>query len=218
MFWMSYDERNEVKIQMKTATVVAETHPELDSLLFEEEKRLMIASLIMSKLQYQKINNLTVISKSNTTPTPSFLDYQLSFIDPRLQSAILSERPVDVTPVVIPRRRHSTQAEISESFRSLNSMQMELQEITCKAEKMSNLIRQSIELFTTHHFPAPTRSQYSSPRPKAIPIDKESKELMKKKEIRERWRYAIHKVVLRNALDHTVEILKQKHHEEENTH
>lgn len=174
----------------------------------------MIASLLMSKLQYQRLGNVNVSSTPNAVISPRFLEYKLCFPDPRLQDAILTEKPKDVVPVSIPRRRHSTQAEITESFRSLNNMQMELQEITAKAEKMSNLIRQSIELFTTHHFPSPTRSQHSSPRPKAIPIDKQSLESMKKKEVRERWRYAIHKVVLRNALDHTVEYLKQKHHED----
>lgn len=192
----------------------SDTTQELDLLLYEEEKRLMIASLIMSKLQYQKLGNINIASTPNAVISPRFLEYKLCFLDPKLQDAILPVKPQDVIAVSIPRRRHSTQAEITESFRSLNNMQMELQEITAKAEKMSNLIRQSIELFTTHHFPSSTKSQHSSPRPKSIPLDKQTLESMKKKEVRDRWRYAIHKVVLRNALDHTVEYLKHKHHEE----
>lgn len=188
------------------------TTDQLDALLYEEEKRVVIVSRLMSKLQYQRVSTSIKESLlSARTGNLSLDQYELCFIDPQLQSAIMAEKPQNITPVVIPRRRHSTQAEITESFRSLNTMQMELHEITTKAEKMSHLIRASIELFTQHHFSPPKPSQYSSPRTKSQrPFDKQTAEILKKKEIRERWRYAIHKVVLRNALGQTVEMLKQK--------
>lgn len=183
---------------------------QLDALLYDEEKRLIIASRLISKLQYQHVSMPKESLGAGRNGT-ALIPYELSFIDPQLQSSILTEKPPNVTPVVIPRRRHSTQAEISESFRSLSTMQMELHEITSKAEKMSHLIRASIELFTQHHFSPPKQSQYVSPRMKSqLPLDKQSAESLKKKEVRERWRYAIHKVVLRNALGQTVEMLKQK--------
>jgi hypothetical protein len=216
------DERNEIS----QSVVPTE---ELDLLFYDEEKRLLVASRLMSKLQYQKVigSPLTTARAGGvSTPsgTPHLTHYELSFIDSQLQAAILQEKPHNITPVMISRRRHSTQAEISESFRSLNTMQMELQEITAKAEKMSQLIRQSIELFTQHHFTSP--SKYISPRTtsagggggsagKASPGTVAN---MKKKEVRDRWRYAIHKVVLRNALDQTVEMLKAKERGREHNH
>ena len=199
------DERDELSQSIPTE--------ELDLLFYDEEKRLLVASRLMSKLQYQKIVGcpLTTARGGNPSGTPLLTQYELSFIDPQLQAAILQEKPHNITPVIISRRRHSTQAEISESFRSLNTMQMELQEITAKAEKMSQLIRQSIELFTQHHFTSP--SKYISPRSAAGKGGSSSPGTvtnLKKKEVRDRWRYAIHKVVLRNALDQTLEMLRTK--------
>lgn len=198
------DERDELSQSIPTE--------ELDLLFYDEEKRLLVASRLMSKLQYQKIigSPLTTARGGNPSGTPLLTQYELSFIDPQLQAAILQEKPHNITPVIISRRRHSTQAEISESFRSLNTMQVELQEITAKAEKMSQLIRQSIELFTQHHFTAP--SKYISPRSAAGKGGQSPGTVtnLKKKEVRDRWRYAIHKVVLRNALDQTLEMLRAK--------
>jgi hypothetical protein len=219
---------SEERIERKNSSA----EQELDALMYEEEKRLSIASRIMSKLQYQKVISLSPIPSARVTATttnsrhskivpvtattsPRLVQFDLCFLDPQLQSAVLSDKPTNLTSVTIPRRRHSTQAEITESFRSLNTMQMELHEMTDKAEKMSQLIRQSIEMFTHHHFSPPNsfkQAQYMSPRMKSsssqLPIDKLTLEERKKREIRERWRYTIHKVVLRNALGHTIEFLQ----------
>jgi hypothetical protein len=224
------EQRGEGRIERKHST----TEQELEALMYEEEKRLSLASRIMSKLQYQKVVNLSPIPSARNVTIPSrnsnrgatsprLVQYDLCFIDTQLQSAVLTEKPLNLSPVIIPRRRHSTQAEINESFRSLNTMQMELHEMTNKAEKMSHLIRQSIEMFTQHHFvnsssssSSSKQSQYLSPRKKSqLPVDKQSLAERKKEEIRERWRYTIHKVVLRNALGHTIEFLQNNSREQD---
>jgi hypothetical protein len=200
------------KDQVEDRNELTESVPteELDVLFYDEEKRLLVVSRLMSKLQYQKvIGSPVTTARNNPSGTPLLAHYELSFMDPQLQAAILPGKPNNITSVMISRRRHSTQAEISESFRTLNTMQVELQEITAKAEKMSQLIRQSIELFTKRQsFNSP--SKYASPRTtgKAGTASPGTSESLKKKEICDRWRYAIHKVVLRNALDQTVEMLK----------
>jgi hypothetical protein len=148
-------------------------------LIFEEEKRLLIASLLVSRLQMGTVtqNGMTtkgmVLSCSGVGET----------ID------VLAEKPEGLVPVRIKRRRHSSSDEINASMRTLSDMQNDLKSLTASAEKLVESINAGVKAFKSNM---------------AVP---EVEEEMG--EVKLRWRHAIHKIIVRNGVAHTTAHLKQ---------
>eukprot|EP00602_Paraphysomonas_sp_CaronLab_P009592 CAMPEP_0185019210 /NCGR_PEP_ID=MMETSP1103-20130426/1848_1 /TAXON_ID=36769 /ORGANISM="Paraphysomonas bandaiensis, Strain Caron Lab Isolate" /LENGTH=427 /DNA_ID=CAMNT_0027549409 /DNA_START=231 /DNA_END=1514 /DNA_ORIENTATION=+ len=147
-----------------------------DNILFEDEKRLAISSHIMSKLQ---LSNDT----SRTTIYSKYLTYAGD-----AEGVLLSAMPKDVIPVHIPRRRHSSEEEFNESLKSLQSMQDDLKGLTEQAEKMANLMTQSVGGFSNATKKKKRLESFSVPR--------------------RRWLIAIDRVLLQNQVAKITKLLE----------
>ena len=148
-------------------------------LIYEEEKRLLIASLLVARLQIGTVTRDGITTKG--------LQLSENVVGDPL--VCLPARPEGVIPVHIKRRRHSSHEEITASMRTLNDMQSDLRRLTSNAEKLVETINKGVSAFKSAAKVVETESELS--------------------EARKRWRHAIHKIIIRNGVAHTTEHLRK---------
>jgi hypothetical protein len=106
-----------------------------DSILIEEEQRLAMSSFILSHL------------KSEDSPTNGVLSTPNIFFDTSLtvdKNPVYDKIPETVTPVFVPRRRHSSEAEIKDKLKEVSEIQKDIRNLSSKAERISNLFSEGM--------------------------------------------------------------------------
>lgn len=141
-----------------------------DSVLFEEEKRLAISTYLLSRIKVADEKKDLKLPGKGLDFTP----------DVAADSPLLDKVPDDVTPVFVPRRRHSTEAEIESKLKDISNLQEDIRQLSKRAEHIMNLFAKGVESLKSGLV---TKSNYNDMR------------LPKK-----RWLMAIKRVIRINAV------------------
>lgn len=151
-----------------------------DSILIDEARRLAMSSHILSRLQ---------LSKDNSDPLSKILIFDMSD-DGEIVSPLLPSQPASVTPVYVPRRRHSSGEEINKKIRDLNVIQADIRQMTKDAEMIANLVGKGVQSLQNNLNKRQLMSQYSLPR--------------------QRWIKAINRVIRINAVAENTKMLRKR--------
>jgi hypothetical protein len=104
-----------------------------DTLLFDEERRVAVTTHILSRLNLEERINEKGLPQKYIIYT-----FRESFDNPGATTPFLPEAPAGVTPVLIPRRRLSSSAEIEAATTDMEGMQSALAASMQKAEFVVN--------------------------------------------------------------------------------
>jgi hypothetical protein len=117
------------------------------ALLFEEIKRRVLSSHLLSNIHLQVMNDRQTLvyrppdpSEVTTTPPPAKDLIPLSEI-------VYDTQPKDVIPVFVTRRRHSSTEEIQNTVNDINVLQEDIRDLTRQAEILGSLITIGAMLF-----------------------------------------------------------------------
>jgi hypothetical protein len=122
-------------------------------IIYEEQKRLAISSFLLAHLKCQD--------------SPNVLGGHELVYDSMGQSdinPILPPIPNGVTPVHVPRRRHSSEAEIESKIRDINNLTAEAKLLSSKAERISNIFTKGMESLKNNIGSSDRMIIYSVPR------------------------------------------------------
>jgi hypothetical protein len=109
------------------------------SVLYDEEKRLVLSSHIISNLQMRQNTDKTdIYSKA----------VQYGVTDKDYGNVVYMSKPDCVTPVFVARRRHTSEQEISDTMNDISHMQEDIRSMTQRAERMANLVTSSVKSFS----------------------------------------------------------------------
>lgn len=110
--------------------------------LFEEEKRIVLTSHIISHLQMRHK------PESKTDIYVKALQYGQSSEDLDGNDVVYASKPEGITPVHVARRRHTSEQEIKDTMEDISNMQLDIKSMTKQAERMANLVTSSVASFS----------------------------------------------------------------------
>lgn len=130
------------KSQTLKAAGARTVHFPPDQVLFDEERRVAVTSHILSRLVFHETLN------ENGLPARHIgYEYRENFDNPSGTSPLIS-KPADLTPVLIPRRRLSSSAEIEAAANDVTELQLAVAASLDKAESVAKkMLDSNAELF-----------------------------------------------------------------------